>query len=266
MRRLLNASAFAILCCCALAAQEIKDDGGPDFLKGAVRSVRVEHAQRTTDGGKAVESPRRLISVTTYDERGSAVERTTFDHRGAIQSRQVHGKDEQGNAVTTSYDRDGKLLSSSVSQPAGPDRPGAFVIVTSGPGGEVARHSVSRRMAEGRIAEQEVYDAGGALLNKTVYAYDGAGRQSEMTVYGPYGRLLDKMLWLGGSGFHSFRYNEDGSPFFEQRNESPVAEEFDPQGNWTRRSARVVNTQHGHTREYVQIIYRTIEYHPAKKQ
>lgn len=265
MRRIFAAAVFALSCCAALAAQGAKTDAGPHGLNGPVRSVRVERTNRTTDAsGGAVESPRHLVSVTAYDERGVAVERTTFDHRGAIQSRQVYGRDEQGNAVTALYGGDGKLLGRSVSQPENPDRSGGHLH--TGANGESQRRSVYRRTPEGKIAEQEVYDASGALLQRSVYAYDAAGRQTEMAHYGPDGRLRDKSVWLAGGGFHSVRFNEDGSLFFEQKNESPAAEETDAHGNWTRHSARVINTQNGHTREYVEIIYRTIEYYPAKKQ
>lgn len=266
MRRLLFAFALALSCCPALAAQEAESGSDKLSLKGPVRSVRVEHATRTTGGGKTSESPRELSSVTTYDERGAAVERASYDHRGALRSRETYGRDEHGNSVTTSYGGDGKLLRRTVSQPAGADRPGAYVVVTSGPGGELARHSIHRRMAEGRVAEQEVHDARGALIQRNVYTYDAAGRQTETTNYGADGRPREKTLWLAGGGSHSVRYHDDGSLFFEQRNEPPVFEEADSHGNWTRRSEYVTNTQKGHTRAYVQITYRTIEYHPAKKQ
>lgn len=267
MRRLFTLLAFALACCSALAAQEAKSNSGPYGMNGPVRSVRVEQAHRTTEGGKAVESPRRLGSLTTYDERGNVVERTTFDHRGAIQGRQVHSKDEQGNPVTTSYGGDGKLLSRSVSQSEGPDSQGRFIVAISGPGGgEVARHSIRRRMAGERIAEQEVYDARGALIQRNIYTDDAAGRQVETINYFPDGRLREKTVWPAGGGSHSVRYNDDGSVFLEHRSEPPVVEERDEHGNWTKRSERVTSTQAGVTREYVQITYRTIEYHPAKKQ
>lgn len=266
MRRLLTTSAFIFSCCCALAAQENKSQAGRFELKGPVRSVRVEHARRAVEGGKVVESPRRLLSLTTYDESGTAVERTTFDHRGAIQSRETYGRDEQGNSVTSLYGPDGKLRSRSVSQTDGPEGAGRFVLAIYGPSGEVTKHSIQRRMAGGRIAEQDAYDERGVLIQRNVYTYDGAGRQVETTHYGPEGRLRHKTVWPAGGGLHFVTYDNDGSLFLEQRNEPPVVEETDSHGNWTKKSERVTSTQGGGTREYIQITYRAIEYHAAKKQ
>ena len=263
MGRLFTLLAFALACCSQLAAQEAKSDGGPDALKGAARSVRVE---RTTEGGKTSESPRRWSSLTEYDERGNVVVRTTFDHRGAIQSRQVHSRDEQGNPVTTLYGRDGKLVSRHVSQADGPDGAGRFALAVHGPSGETTKHSIRRRVIDGRLAEQDVYDERGALTQRNVYTYDAAGRQVETAYYTPDGRLREKNVWPAGGGSHSVRYNDDGSVFLEHRSEPPVVEERDGHGNWTRRSERVSSTLNGRAREYAQITYRTIEYHPAKKQ
>src|SRR3954447_16324418 len=66
---------------------------GPDSkfygFKGPVKTVRVEIADIKSRDGKSVEERRRLISSTTYDEKGNMVEEIRYNLDGSVLDRQV---------------------------------------------------------------------------------------------------------------------------------------------------------------------------------
>lgn len=266
MRRCLTSFALALLCAGASAAQK-KTQLEAEGLTGPVRSVRVEYAQRTSEDGKTVESARNPGRLAHYDERGDYAETISYDHKGAVRVRVAYGADARGNKVQTSYDGDGKLLSKFVPQLDGQgQRVGSLIL---DPAGEIKQRSTFRRSADGRLMEQESYDAAGSLLYKIVYTFDARQRQTEFAFFKPSGRLDSKTVWPDGAGgggvSHSFRYDEQGNVSSEQINAAPVVEEVDGRGNWTRQSTRVRSTGNGHAREYVSVTYRVIEYFDAKK-
>lgn len=265
MRRCLTSFALALLCAGTSAAQQKKSHREAQGLSGPVRSIRTEYAQRTTEGGKTVESPRQHRRLTLFDERGDMLEVTTYDHKGAVSSRAVNGRDAQGRAVSFNYDGEGKLVNRRETLFNDEGKPAGHL--TYGPDGELKQKVVDKHNPDGSIAEQEIYDAGGALLYKNLFVRDERGQQIAFEFHDATGRLLDKTLTPNGvgKGFHTAKYDAGGGVEFEQTTEAGVVEEVDARGNWIRQSARVKSAQNGHAREYVSVTYRTIEYFDSKR-
>jgi len=253
---------FGLLCACTVSAQK-KTDLEIEGLKGRVRSVRVEWARLTVEGGKLVASPRRPQRLTIYDEQGNKTESMIFKHDGSILTKSVYGKDAQGNLVTASFDGNGKLIRRTVMMLNAQEQfPDVFVF---GPNGEPLERSVRTRRADGRLTEEAIYDANGALLYKNVFSHDDQGKQTEFANYNSAGKLTQKTVWLNDGGIHSIKYDERGNLWYESIHRASTIEDIDPQGNWTERHTPEKTTQEGHTREYVGVTYRAIEYHTAKK-
>ncbi|MDX6269861.1 MAG: hypothetical protein QOD28_1084 [Acidobacteriota bacterium] len=264
MRKLLPACLPLLLLCAFVASAQRKPDREAAGLKGAVKSVRLEWARRTTKDGKTTESARRPQSVIVYDEQGDRIESTSFMYDGSVIFKTTYQRDAQGHMVQTSYDGDGKLMRKTVQLV---DRQGKFVgFIFYGANGELKQRSVETRGANGRLLEEAVYDAGEKLLYRKVFTYDGQGEQTEYTVYGSSGNVTQKTVWLGGGSFHIVSYDERGNIQVESTNKASIREKLDSQGNWTEQHTPQKHTQNGHTEEFVGVTYRTIEYYPPKKQ
>lgn len=264
MRKLLaTCLPLLVLCVCSASAQR-KTDREAAGLKGAVKSVRLESATRTTADGKTVASARILRSVSVYDEQGNRVESTSFKHDGSVLSKTSYHRDAQGNSVLTAYDGDGKFMRKTVQLV---NSQGKFVgFIFFGANGELQQRSVETRGSNGRLSEEAVYDANGKILYRKVFSYDGEGKQTDYAVYDASGNITQKTVWLVGGGFHLVRYDERGNLSFESTSKASTIEATDPQGNWTEQHMSQKNTQNGHTEESVIITYRTIEYYSPKKQ
>lgn len=126
----------------ARAPVEILDgDRERDGLLGPVRRVRAEVADIAAAGGIAVEGPRALLEVTTYDAEGRRVANETYPVvGGAPAGQESYEYDERGRLrATVTSDERGAVVSRTVYEYVY-DAAGNWVRMTAsaaaGPGGE----------------------------------------------------------------------------------------------------------------------------------
>jgi YD repeat-containing protein len=194
----------AVLVLCLLinfaqAPQETQPQEGRDHLLGKVATVRTEVAKFTEAGGEWVEGKRILSRVESYDTEGRKTSREDFTEDG-----------DRIGKLTFTYDAAGRLVESE--SYIGSERRGVPVkhyksVHKYGDGGfederldyldgrldarTVYTYSTT---AKDKRTEMVSYTASGAIMSRTVYAYDAQGNQAEIVSYGPDGTVREKIV------------------------------------------------------------------------
>jgi hypothetical protein len=227
------------------------------LLKGPVKTVQVERAEIKLKGGQATEGQRRLLSLTTYGEKGDKLEEISYRYDGSVQEKRVFTHDGVRPQTEVAYNVAGTVISKSF---YGYDSEGrASGSSVYGPDGALLRKSVRTYASDGNLAVAASYNPDGSLINKTVFKYDSEGKQAEDIVYNSTGQVIQRSA-RNGDQFNVVLYNGDGTIFLQSARQTPT-QEYDSHGNWIKQRASVTNTQSGLTEESGEVIYRTITYY-----
>ena len=229
-----------------------------DGLKGSVKTVRLERAEVSQRDGKAVESPRQLESVTTYDEKGNKTEALNYDYKG-ISRRSVFTRGENGNQIQTKFKPDGSVDSKWIQTYDARGRMSGGAQYNAD--GVLQRKSVSTYDPNGKFVDGAMYNADGSLINKTVYRYDAEGKPTGLDLYNANGVLIMKSVDTASESVATL-YNDDGTvqtQFANARQSS--TQEFDSHKNWIKQSTPKSVVRAGQAAESVEVLYRTITYY-----
>lgn len=227
------------------------------LLKGPVKTVQVERAEIKSREGQATERPRRLLSLTTYDEKGNMLEELRYKDDGSIQDKRVFTHDGVRPQTEVVYKADGTVMSKSFYSYDSEGRlSGSSVYAADG---VLLRKAIRTYGPDGKLAEAALYNPDGSLMNKTNFKYDSEGKQVEDIVYNSSDQVIQRSA-RNGDQFNLILYNGDGTIFHQSSRQAPT-QEFDSHGNWIKQKALVTVTHSGLTEESAEVIYRTITYY-----
>jgi hypothetical protein len=228
-------------------------------LRGKVESVRVEKSEIREQEGTPVESNRQLESVVTYDKKGEELEQF-FYYNGIFLGKRTTLKDYTGNVTLTHYNHEGIMT-------------GRMIIKYDESGRTTGSLAYD---ADGNLSRQVnyIYNQWGNLIEasfdfvnnrafstRNVYVYDDAGRHTADRFYDGDGVLKREIIYPDrGRSVDSPNQNGSTTKLADAVPFDP-SDEYDSQGNWTKRSQRREIIESGQTREVVEVTYRKITYH-----
>jgi TonB family protein len=225
-----------------------KTDREHDGLIGQVSTVRFEKSISVNRSGQSVEGPRVLWQTVAYDSNGRVTERIFYVEDGNIWSKTASNYDSEGNR--------------------------SDIVYRASVGGAAQASNVQNRSmkeflrskrtfkydADGNRTEEADYTEGGALFQKTVYAFEGKGYVKEIVQYGSDGRIISRCVNEYGERGRIVKqscYDSRGA----LSRKSSYSYEFDSTGNWVKRVDTTQSFYEGkQTYEAREVIYRSITY------
>jgi hypothetical protein len=252
--------ATTVLLCLSLSQSSTavkKSDREHDGLAGPARRVFQEWSP--ISGYPGYDPRTRCRSMTRiYDRDGRLMQSSVYSN--------TCGDDETRSHYT--YDKDGSRTSRTeeirgTNSPPPPPPPMAAPGSGSRPAAQSPPRTTFQYDSRGRLSEQAVYRAGGELIYKVVHKYDEKDREAETQSVDKDGSISNRRVYRyeGDSRFPSgYHYIErDGRAAFGV---TYTDYELNAVGDWVKRKTKTVD--HG-GRTRVSQDFRTIEYHPAKK-
>jgi hypothetical protein len=252
------------------AATSHKSEKEQERLLGRVKTVFIEFAKVSDQGGKWVEGARTPWLSTTYDRQGNRIEENQLYEDVELNFKSVFTYDPPGMLKEgIEYDYQGKpAFKWSYSHD-----PGKKTIEESRyePNGVLFSKSSYHYDAQGNLAEETRLHSHSANDLKWVYLYDEAGRKVEESFYvvRAQGLLntaestLDSRIVYSydvkGNLLEETRYDAAGTV----KSKKSYRYEFDAAGNWIKQTARewVSHTDKTYF-EPTEVTYRTITYYP----
>jgi hypothetical protein len=233
--KILSTAILALIFCSIAGAQKMTDREH-DGIKGKVKVVVVSSQTMGSEGNPIEEA--KTDSETVFDEQGNMTQSSTF-HLGQYR--------------TTYFQYKGRHVSKS--ELIGGDK----TVEMSIPNGFTPAHTLNKNPfdyeykyhydRDGRIVEISGHADHGTFVSHDKYVYDGAGRIVSETNSSAHGS--DKSM-------RSYKYDEHGNeiemsshrsvhtPNGVEKTASTVhysAYDLDKDGNWTRRTATVLNAK-----------------------
>lgn len=232
-------------------AKRLKSDAEDEELKGKVKTVETE----TEDlSGTWADGKRKPSSTSYYNEKGYLTKRESYDYRGNLDTITVYGYID-GDRVSSS-----KYIEHEYNPPP-------MMMAPTAPGQAKPKYD-SRYSYKFKFK----YDDKRNLIEKTWYSNDGSlwlryvynfkGNQKEELVYSKDGSLNQKYIYaLDAKG------NEIEETVYETKDDSVRSKysyvyEFDPKGNWTKRTTSKQITKDGKSSfTPYSVTYRTVTYY-----
>ena len=251
--------AVAVMALAAAALGQGRDAGGPDRLKGPVKSVREEKEVLVRKGGEETATPRARDAEWTFDEQGRLAEGRRFKPDGTLLLKSVHSYAGEGESSVTEYGPDAKAerVINFKHEPSRDGAPGRLRV--TGLGSELDKEVIQTFDSRGRMEEELVYDRAGGLKNRIHRKYGEDGRAAELLSYNAAGLLIQKYVYKGDTT-EVFVYEPDGNVRLTVTQRRPVHSDFDAQGNWTKRVWTRTEHKPEGAEEVTVITYRTITY------
>jgi antitoxin component YwqK of YwqJK toxin-antitoxin module len=247
---------FFIISSTSFAAQK-KTGREKAGLFGPVETVRLEQSEIREQDGIPVESPRRLESVTTYDEKGNEIELSNY-FNGTLQNKRTTAYDYPGNITWTYYNPKGAVMSRTIIKSDDSERTTGIFTYDANDSLTCQQNYVYDQ--RGNLLESSSsFINNRALSSKTVHTYDDEGRPTATRVYDANGILKQESAHTR-AGTKVVTHNKDGSTKKWEANFSDLSFEFDSHGNWTKRSHRRKITESGKITELIEVTYRSITY------
>jgi hypothetical protein len=268
-----------------MAAETTPTDVALDGLAGAVRSVRVETADRSASLRARRWGPRTLVETLAYDALGNRLEWAFYDDTGALSRRYAYEYDAGGRRVRSVvsgpgdalvetaayvYDDDRRLVTDTITDARRHGVPyahrtrehdGASVTTRARDDGTPGRREEIVYTRAGRAAEMLVYAPSGALDHRWVYGYDREGRRTSEISYHADGSFRSKEICKyndRGDEYKVAVFRPDGS----LSTKWAYTYAYDAAGNWTRRTIHLKTRGIGTARyAVVAALFRSIAYY-----
>src|SRR3569832_395310 len=252
------------------AATGHKSEKDQERLLGQVKSVLIEFAKVTDQGGKWVEGPRTPWLSTTYDRQGNLSEEDQLYEVVELNFKSIFTYDPPGQIKEgIEYDYQGKpAFKWSYTHD-----PGKKIIEESRyePNGVLFSKSSYHYDADGNLVEEERLHSHSANDLKWVYLYDEACRKVEESFYVVRAQGLLNTVESTLDSKIVFSYDAKGNLLEEPRYDAAATVkskksyryEYDTAGNWIKQTAREwVNHADKTYFEPTEVTYRTITYYP----
>jgi len=165
--RLYSLAIVLLLPAISVLGQTEKRRPGTTGAVGAVKTMRVENATFTKQGGTAVEGPRVLLTTITFNEDGTEQERFIYAPTGQVIQRVVEDYEPDGRITQTKFFR---------------------------PNGEMARCSVTLYDDQKRRTEIVIYDPHGAVMGRTTFRQTDNKLQTESVTYDARGSIINQSI------------------------------------------------------------------------
>lgn len=184
---------------------------------GPVQSLRIENATFIHQADAWMEGPRRLVSLISFDVKGTVIESTHYGEGGSVGFQYK---------VIPAYDSDGRLIELTTVRTDGFNSTGKTSYAYDNNG-----HLVLEQDSEGSKQTYN-YDAGGRLVEQTIFYKDGTPLRREVFEYDSASKIEHRFYYMSDNGSMRLEgvtkfsydergrlskasiYNADGSPVF----------------------------------------------------
>lgn len=224
-----------------------KSDKDLAHLVGNPKSLSVQQATLTSDGGKTIEGKRETVSTILFDDQGRMTE-FNFNPNARSSIKRLFVYDREGN-------RQEKLLRYRVI-----DEAANKCELISDP----ANFNVILIFdAEGNLVGEDKFSATGNLIEKKIYKFDSEKNLEEIIITGPENSFLSKCVdGFDGRGRPSEKrcYDAQGGILVKETYDGL---EFDSKGNWVKRVETIHQIKDGNLVPVSKLVtHRTIYYYP----
>ena len=114
--------------------------------------------------------------------------------------------------------------------------------------------------SSGFMTDSTTCDRNGHVTNKSIFTRDRNGALLEFTLLNSNGVVIQRQIPSPTQSV-SVENNEDGTLRRRQIRNTPVREDVDSRGNWTKQTSKSVITQSGKSEEIIEVLHRTITYY-----
>lgn len=263
------------------------NDWNKHKLRGRVKSLHSEVANRSESSGRRSEETRRPLSTTAFNENGCVVKELRYDLDGHLSEIGFTKYDANGNRIEVifqnprggllsslvyEYDEAGELLGCVSTQAHGliiKQRSRATYDQAGNKTGELWRYE------DGTLSRKYVYKYGpsGQLAEQLLYTYDDDGSIEEKisSIYDQMGNVIESACFDKDDrpieDRNEYKYNDDGEAIeratFDLKGDlystTSYSYDFDAQRNWIKRLEVFKIAKSGFETRI--ITYRTLKYY-----
>src|SRR5437016_4570214 len=229
----------------AQAQTDLKNFG----LVGPVKTLRLQSTEIPLINGKFGDPREKPLQLFTFDKEGHKIEQELHNPDGTLLLRLLEKYDANGfRSEGSEYDGSGKLTWRNTFQYEFDSQGRILTLSIFDRDGNFYERMIMNYDSSGFMTDSTTCDRNGHVTNKSIFTRDRNGALLEFTLLNSNGVVIQRQIPSPTQSV-SVENNEDGTLRRRQIRNTPVREDVDSRGNWTKLTSKSVITQSGKSEE-----------------